>query len=96
LFDNDPELIGKEVSGLTIRHIDDLKEFLDQKKPDIAVFSMPAESAKGMLDIVLKSDIKGIWNFSHLDIKSTGKVKVQSVHLTDSLMTLSYMLNISD
>ena len=93
LFDNNPNLIGMQVSGLTIRHVNELKEFLVDQKPDIAVFSLPDENAKDILDIVVKSGVKGIWNFSQLDLDKSCGIKVQSVHLTDSLMTLSYMLN---
>ena len=93
LFDKDPLLIGREVSGLKIQHIDELNEFLAEKKPDIAVFSLPREDAQDVLETIKLSGVKGIWNFSHLDLKSTGGIKVESVHLTDSLMTLSYMLN---
>ena len=93
LFDINPKLVGKVVSGLTIMHVDELKDFLDKIKPDIAVFSLPMENARDVLDTVAKSGVKGIWNFSHLDIKNAGDIKIQSVHLTDSLMTLSYMLN---
>jgi redox-sensing transcriptional repressor len=93
MFDIAPELIGREISGLTIMHINGLKAFLNEKKPDIAVFCLPGESVRDVLDIVIESGVEGIWTFSHLDLKNMGGVKVQSVHLTDSLMTLSYMLN---
>jgi redox-sensing transcriptional repressor len=93
MFDIDPELIGREVSGLKIQYIDGLKDFLIAKKPDIAVFCLPRENSGDVLDIVIESGVEGIWTFSHLDLKNAGGVKVQSVHLTDSLMTLTYMLN---
>ena len=93
LFDNDPALVGKEAGGLVIRHIDGLKAFLDEQKPDIAVLSLPRENAQDVLDIIVPSGVKGIWNFSHVDLKGSNGIKVESVHLTDSLMTLSYMLN---
>jgi len=93
LFDIDPWLIGKEVSGIKIMHAAGLGPFLVQDKTDIAVFTMPGENAQDVADCVLASGVRGIWNFTNVDLKSTGHIKVQSVHLTDSLMTLSYMLN---
>ena len=93
LFDVNPELIGAEVCGLKIKHIDELESFFYENKTDIAVFTMPGENAQAVVHTVLSSGVKGIWNFSNVDLKSTGDIKVQSVHLTDSLMTLSYMLN---
>jgi len=93
MFDVDPSLIGKEVSGLTIMHMDGLGAFLAANEADIAVFTLPGENAQEVFDAVSASGVKGVWNFSNLDLKSTGDIKVQSEHLTDSLMTLSYMLN---
>ena len=93
MFDIDPALVGKDVSGLRIRHLDELEPFLTGDKTDIAVFTMPGDNAQAVLDAVLSSGIKGIWNFTNFDLKGTKNIKVQSVHLTDSLMTLSYMLN---
>jgi len=93
LFDIDPQLVGMEVSGLKVMHMDGLKPFLAEHETDIAVFTVPGENAQDVLDTIASSGVKGIWNFSNLDLKSSGDIKVQSVHLTDSLMTLSYMLN---
>ncbi|MDR1538690.1 MAG: redox-sensing transcriptional repressor Rex [Clostridiales bacterium] len=95
LFDVSLGLIGKEIRGVKIQSMSELRGFLQENEIDIAVFSMPKSNAQEVLDIVLKAGIKGIWNFSHLDLKVNKYkgVKVENVHLTDSLMTLSYMLN---
>ncbi len=37
--------------------------------------------------------MKAIWNFSHLDLDVPEDVVVESVHLSESLMRLSYNLN---
>ena len=37
--------------------------------------------------------IKAIWNFSHLDLDVPENVIVENVHLSESLMKLSYKLN---
>ena len=93
LFDIDPMLIGKEAAGLKIRHMDEFETFMAEEKPDIAVFTIPGENTQDTVDAVLSSGVKGIWNFTSIDLKGADDIKIQSVHLTDSLMTLSYMLN---
>ena len=35
-----------------------------------------------------KWGVKGMWNFSHVDLQVPDDVLVENVHLTDSLMTL--------
>ena len=37
--------------------------------------------------------VKGVWNFAPADLRSSENIKVQNVHLTDSLMTLSFRIN---
>ena len=93
LFDIDPSLVGKEIAGLKIRHMDEFGAFTAANKTDIAVLTAPGESAQEVFKAVSMSGIKGVWNFTNLDLRSSGDIKVQSVHLTDSLMTLAYMLN---
>jgi redox-sensing transcriptional repressor len=95
LFDNSPDLIGKTVSGLPIRNVSELAEFLENVKVDIAVFAVPREESESLLRIVAAAGVKGVWSFSRIDTRVAEElgVVVESVHLTDSLMTLTYMLN---
>ena len=44
-----------------------------------------------MAKILIDNGIKAIWNFAHVDHEIPNKdVVVESVHLSDSLMQLSY------
>ena len=44
------------------------------------------------IDIAVLS-IKGIWNFAHVDLPVPASIQVENVHLSDSLMKLSYNLS---
>ncbi|MDP4119245.1 MAG: redox-sensing transcriptional repressor Rex [Bacillota bacterium] len=88
LFDHNPDLYGKVVSGVEIMPITQLQEFLERKSVDIAVLTMPKESVQEILPYI-KGRVKGIWNFSHKEILSDDGLAVENVHLSDSLMTLS-------
>ena len=46
-----------------------------------------------MAQILVNYGIKAIWNFAHLDLELPKDVIVQNVHLSESLMTLSYNLS---
>ena len=41
-------------------------------------------------DRLVALGIKAIWNFAHLDLELPEDVVVENVHLSDSLMQLSY------
>ena len=55
---------------------------------------IPSNAAKELAAELVKAGIKGFWNFSHYDILADfPDVAVENVHLSDSLMTLSYHVN---
>ena len=44
------------------------------------------------IDILGKGGIKGIWNFAPVDLVVPDDVKVENVHLSESLLTLVYLM----
>ena len=96
LFDVNPKLIGLSIRGIEIYDVDSLETYLNDNPIDIAVLTLPKTNAVTAAETVIRCGVKGIWNFSHIDIDTPEDVKVENVHLTDSLMTLSYKLNEQD
>ncbi len=92
IFDNNPELVGKEINGITICHTDELETFLDSEKPKIGILTVPKAAAQSLADILVKHGVAGILNFSYSELKTPAGVSVENVHLSDSLMTLSYKI----
>lgn len=92
IFDNNKEIIGSKINDIEILDIKDLGHFLENNKIDIVVLAIPAVGIKEIIDTVISSDIKGIWNFSYLDLKVPEHISMVNVHLSDSLMTLSYKI----
>jgi len=92
LFDINPKLIGLSVRGITIADIDTLPEYLANNTVDIAVLTLPKPNSVVVAQMLFRGGVKGIWNFSHVDLNAPDDVVVENVHLTDSLMTLSYKL----
>lgn len=93
IFDKDPELVGKEVRGEKIRLINELEDFLKSNKIDIAVLTIPKTGAVGLVDMLVNNGIRAIWNFAHVDLNVPEGVQVENVHLSDSLMKLSYNIS---
>ena len=46
-----------------------------------------------MIDTLVGNGIKAIWNFAHVDLDVPEGVQVENVHLSDSLMKLSYNIS---
>ncbi|MBU3876341.1 redox-sensing transcriptional repressor Rex [Faecalicatena sp. AGMB00832] len=93
LFDVNPRLEGVSIRGIPVRMMDDLKTFLKHNDIEIAALTIPKSKAIEVADILVASGIKAIWNFAHTDLNLPEDVIVESVHLSDSLMKLSYNIS---
>ena len=90
MFDINPRLIGLVVRGVEIRGIDDLEQFIVENEVQIAALTIPKSKAPEIADRLVKAGIKAIWNFAHTDLNVPDDVVVENVHLSESLMRLSY------
>ena len=93
IFDVNPVLEGIAVRGIEIQMISDLPFFLKKNNVEIAILTLPKNKAIDMADILIENGIKAIWNFAHVDLDTPDGVIVENVHLSESLMTLSYNLS---
>lgn len=90
LFDVNPRLEGMTIRGVQVRMMDELVEFLQDNEIEIAALTIPRSKAVEVADILVENGIKAIWNFAHTDLTLPKDVVVENVHLSDSLMQLSY------
>ncbi len=94
VFDRNKALSGQMLRGLPIRHTDGIYNFCKDNSPTVAVLCIPSNAAKELAPQLVESGIKGFWNFSHYDIAADfPNIAVENVHLSDSLMTLSYRVS---
>ena len=93
IFDVNPELKGQSIRGVAIRHINELEEFAKHTKIDIAAITVPKSAAVEVADKLVRFGVKAFWNFAHIDLDTPDDVIVENVHLSESLMTLSYNLS---
>ena len=93
MFDQDAGMIGREVRGVEVRPMEELESFILENDIDIAVLTIPKTSAVSVAERLVKTQIRAIWNFAHVDLCVPEGVQVENVHLSDSLMKLSYNIN---
>ncbi len=96
IFDVNPRLKGMTVRGIEIRMTDELPRFIRENQIQIAALTLPKAGAEEVVPILIENGIKAIWNFAHTDLNVPGDVVVENVHLSESLMQLSYNLNHND
>lgn len=92
IFDNDPNKIGTRIKNITVTDINDLESFCAQNQVDIAVLTLPKSEIQAVTKRLVSCRVKGFWNFSYIELDVPEYVAVENVHLSDSLMTLSYKI----
>lgn len=94
-FDKAAEKIGHVLpNGLTVLDIAELPAFCHQYGPYMAVVCIPRDAAEEMADILVECGIRSFWNFSSYDFRlKYENLPSVNVHLGDSLLTLSYLVN---
>lgn len=93
LFDNNPHLKGHIIRDVPVRLVEELDAFLEENEVDIAALTLPAAGAIRVCPVIVSHGIKAIWNFAHTDLEVPKDVIVENVHLSESLMQLSYRLH---
>ena len=93
IFDKNPALVGKDVRGIKVQSMEHLDTFIRENNIDIAVLTLPKTGAEEVAGRLVAGGIKAIWNFAHVDLNLSEDIQVENVHLSDSLMKLSYNLN---
>lgn len=93
IFDSDKNIVGKEIAGLKVMDVEGFPVFCKSESVDIAVLTLPSDKVNEMKDALSCSGVKGIWNFTSVDLKNEDMdITVENVHMGDSLMTLCYNL----
>ena len=96
IFDANPKLIGMKIRDVEIMDIDEMTSVLNAHKIDIGIICVPRKNAQIVADELIKGGVRAIWNFAPVDLVVPDHVKVENVHLSESLLTLIYLLNESD
>ena len=93
VFDSDNAIIGNKLFGMEIMAFDELVSFCQNEHVDIIIACTTKEQAENLAPEIIRTGVKGIWNFTHYDFSIyDSSLVVENVHLGDSLMKLNYDL----
>lgn len=93
LFDTSPKIIGLSVRGIEIMHPNDLEEFSGKHKIELAVITTPAEAAQSTCDLLIRLGIKGIWNFTPIQMDAPDGFHIRNEQPALGLLALTFRLN---
>lgn len=90
LFDVDDSVIGEEVGGLFVRHLDDLKEVVIDEGITIGIIATPPASAQEVAERLADAGVKSILNFAPSVVNVPPDVTIRKVDLSMELQILSF------
>lgn len=92
-FDVRESVVGTTIAGVPVYHADQLEAFLKDHPVSVGMLTVPISAAQEMGDRLAAAGVRGIWNFTNYEITAPREVAVESVHFSDSLLTLSYLIS---
>ena len=90
VFDNNPKVIGQEAGGIKVSPMSEMKDIVEKNHIRLAALCIPKDAAVKIVDDLISYGVRGFWNFAHVDLEVPEHVVVENVHLSESLMRLSY------
>lgn len=93
IFDSNPGLVGSLCREIEVMPMERMKDFIRDNDIEILALTIPKTSANEVAAAAVEAGIRGIWNFAHMDLTVPPEVVVENVHLSESLMTLSYNIS---
>lgn len=93
-FDSNPDIYGREISGIPVYDSANLSEWLKNNPTDIVVLTVPMKIAKSVAKTVADCGVRGIWNFTNIELElDKPEVRIENIHFSDSLLTLGYYIS---
>lgn len=91
-FDNDLRKIGKTLEGIAIQDISELARTIKEKNIQIGIIAVPVDNAQEVADILIKSGVRAILNFSPVRPQVPPSATVLNIDLSIELERLAYSL----
>ncbi|MGC9360943.1 MAG: redox-sensing transcriptional repressor Rex [Anaerolineae bacterium] len=92
LFDKDPDIIGKDVAGLTVQPVEELADVARRDQVDMGIITVPAEAAQTVADAMVDAGIHVVWNFAPTTLRVDEGVYVHNQDLVVELAVLSHQI----
>jgi redox-sensing transcriptional repressor len=90
LVDADPDTVGSEIAGLTVRRLDDLEELVTTHGIAIGVIATPAIVAQEICDRLVGAGVSSILNFAPVVLLVPDEVEVRKVDMSIELQILAF------
>lgn len=90
VFDDDPEIIGKEISGKKIYDSADISSLIEKGSIQIGIIAVPNEKAHDVAKQLVRGGVTGIINFAPVSLDIQNGVKIYQIDISTELSRLTY------
>lgn len=94
IFDADPNVVGTDVEGHTVRPMADLSRLVTEREIKLAIIAVPAEAAQTVADQLIDAGVVGILNFAPVRLDVHNQVSVGDVDLSVALEQLAFQASL--
>jgi redox-sensing transcriptional repressor len=91
-FDRDPKIVGTWVHGRKVQAMEQLPPFVQRGQIPLGVLAVPAAAAQETAELMVSAGIRGLWNFSPVQLALPPEVICQKEDLAEGLAVLSHRL----
>lgn len=92
-FEKDPKKIGTSVHGVPVLPIDTMELQVKHLGVKMAILTVPFQFAQEAADVLVRSGIEAIWNFTNVKLKVPERVIMQKEDLSSGYAMLCVMLH---
>ncbi len=90
LYDVDPAVVGEEIRGMRVRHMDEIAKLRTAERPDIGVITTPGWAAQGVADLLVRVGVTSLLNFAPRVLTVPSTVYLRYVDLSIELQVLGF------
>jgi redox-sensing transcriptional repressor len=94
-FDIDPKKIGSTASIVECFSIERLREIISSHNITLALLTVPADAAPQMAKALVASGIKGILNFTTVNLSVPGDIYLEEYDMVTSVEKVAYFVKIA-
>lgn len=91
-FDRDPAKVGKWIQGRKVQPLGQLPAFVKRDDIHLGVLTVTAEAAQEVAEFMVRAGLRGIWNFTPVNLTLPEGVVSQKEDLAEGLAVLSRRL----
>jgi redox-sensing transcriptional repressor len=95
-FDANPDIVGRQVGGVSVRHIDELDAYLRANRVDIGIVAVPASEAQSVVDRLVHAGIKAILNYAPISAHVPPDVVIRHIDPVLAMQSMTFYIKRSE